>query len=115
MSEPYSGGCFTAFGIPGFLTTYGQLLRKPLLEDIYLAGTETATRWSGYMDGALQAGERAAFEVLERLQLKKKPTIMASVPSDKSIVSHQSIALGQLITWLTLLLLLIGFLIESMF
>jgi monoamine oxidase len=28
------------------------------------AGTETATVWSGYMEGALQAGERAATEVL---------------------------------------------------
>ncbi|MEX2449135.1 MAG: FAD-dependent oxidoreductase [Solirubrobacterales bacterium] len=27
-------------------------------------GTETATVWSGYMEGALQAGERAAAEVL---------------------------------------------------
>jgi monoamine oxidase len=31
---------------------------------VHWAGTETATVWSGYMEGALQAGERAAAEVL---------------------------------------------------
>jgi monoamine oxidase len=35
---------------------------------IYWAGTETATQWCGYMDGAVQAGERAALEVLYELQ-----------------------------------------------
>jgi monoamine oxidase len=31
------------------------------------AGTETATVWSGYMDGAVEAGQRAATEVLTEL------------------------------------------------
>ncbi len=31
---------------------------------LYFAGTETATEWTGYMDGAVEAGERAAREVL---------------------------------------------------
>lgn len=35
---------------------------------IYWAGTETATQWCGYMDGAVQAGERAALEVLRELR-----------------------------------------------
>ena len=30
---------------------------------MYLAGTETATEYQGFMDGAIQAGERAAREV----------------------------------------------------
>jgi monoamine oxidase len=34
---------------------------------VHWAGTETATRWSGYMSGAVEAGERAADEVLARL------------------------------------------------
>lgn len=34
---------------------------------IHFAGTETATDWSGYMDGAIQSGWRAAVEVGERL------------------------------------------------
>ncbi|MFI6063870.1 FAD-dependent oxidoreductase [Micromonospora sp. NPDC051227] len=28
------------------------------------AGTETATRWTGYLEGAVRAGERAAADVL---------------------------------------------------
>lgn len=71
MSEQFTGGGFTAFGTPGFLTTYGKMLREPLLGNIYLAGTETATHWSGYMDGALQAGERAAIQVVSKLQNSK--------------------------------------------
>ena len=31
---------------------------------MYMAGTETATDWTGYMEGAVQAGERAAREVV---------------------------------------------------
>lgn len=38
-------------------------IRKPI-GNIYFAGTETATKWPGYMDGAVEAGERAAREVL---------------------------------------------------
>lgn len=38
------------------------MLREPVGR-LYFAGTETATEWSGYMEGAVQAGERAAREV----------------------------------------------------
>jgi monoamine oxidase len=34
---------------------------------LHWAGTETATQWSGYMDGAVQSGQRAAREVLTAL------------------------------------------------
>jgi monoamine oxidase len=33
---------------------------------IHWAGTETATEWRGYLEGAIQAGERAADQVLSR-------------------------------------------------
>ena len=39
-----------------------RALREPTGR-IHYAGTETATHWSGYMDGAVEAGERAAREV----------------------------------------------------
>lgn len=39
-----------------------RVLRQPVGR-IYFAGTETATHWSGYMEGAVEAGERAAREV----------------------------------------------------
>lgn len=71
MSEQYTGGCFTAFGQTGFLTTYGDLLRKPLFGRIFPAGTETSIHWSGYMEGALQAGESAALRVLAQLNVGK--------------------------------------------
>jgi len=41
-------------------------MREPV-GPIHWAGTETATSWTGYMEGAVQAGERAAREVLEAL------------------------------------------------
>ena len=33
---------------------------------IYFAGSESATRWCGFMNGAVQAGKRAALEVIYR-------------------------------------------------
>jgi monoamine oxidase len=38
-------------------------LRKPF-KNIHFAGTETASQWMGYMDGAVDAGRRAASEIL---------------------------------------------------
>jgi monoamine oxidase len=64
--EAYSRGCPVAVAPPGLLTTYGPALREPVGR-IHWAGTETATYWNGYMDGAVSAGLRAAREVLERL------------------------------------------------
>jgi monoamine oxidase len=48
---------------PGVLTQYGEALRTPCGR-IHWAGSETATQWAGYMEGALESGERAASEVL---------------------------------------------------
>ncbi|HEY7267881.1 MAG TPA: flavin monoamine oxidase family protein [Solirubrobacterales bacterium] len=62
-AEPYSRGCYAGVFGPGAWTAYGRLLREPLGR-IHWAGTETATRWMGYMDGAIQSGRRAAAEVL---------------------------------------------------
>jgi hypothetical protein len=41
----------------------GRVLRTPVGR-LHFAGTELATRWAGYMEGAIQSGERAAHEVL---------------------------------------------------
>uniref|UniRef100_A0A3P9HRQ5 Amine oxidase n=1 Tax=Oryzias latipes TaxID=8090 RepID=A0A3P9HRQ5_ORYLA len=61
--EEYSGGCYTAYFPPGILTQFGKVLREPVGR-LFFAGTETATEWSGYMEGAVQAGERAAREIM---------------------------------------------------
>ena len=67
--EEYSRGCYGSFMPPGVWTGYGAALRAPVGR-LFWAGTETATEWSGYMDGALQSGERAAHEALTALGLQ---------------------------------------------
>jgi monoamine oxidase len=64
--EEYSGGCFAGYFPPGVWTSYGQALREPVGR-LHWAGTETATVWNSYMDGAVRSGERAAAEVLAAL------------------------------------------------
>lgn len=61
--EEWSAGCYTAIMPPGIMTACGQALREPCGR-IHWAGTETATHWTGYFEGALLAGERAAAEVV---------------------------------------------------
>lgn len=41
-------------------------MRTPI-GPLHWAGAETATEWSGYMDGAVQSGDRAADEALAAL------------------------------------------------
>jgi monoamine oxidase len=62
--EEWSGGGPTSNFGPGGWIECGAALREPAGR-LHWAGTETATVWSGYMEGALQAGERVAAEVLE--------------------------------------------------
>ena len=62
-AEPYSRGCYAGVPTPGTWTAYGRAMREPIGR-IHWAGTETATRWMGYFDGAIQAGRRAATEVI---------------------------------------------------
>jgi monoamine oxidase len=62
----YSGGCPVGACAPGVLTEYGEALRAPAGR-IHWAGTETATVWLGYMSGGVQAGRRAAEEVMALL------------------------------------------------
>ena len=47
---------------PGAWTGAGSGLREPV-GPVHWAGSETATRWAGFMDGAVRSGERAAAEV----------------------------------------------------
>ena len=63
--EQWSGGCYGSYLPPGAWTTCGRAMREPV-GPLHWAGTETATVWSGYMDGAVRSGERAACEIIER-------------------------------------------------
>jgi monoamine oxidase len=61
--EEWTRGCYGAHFPCGVWTQFGPALRERVGR-IHWAGAETATVWSGYMDGALQSGARAATEVL---------------------------------------------------
>jgi monoamine oxidase len=50
---------------PGILTKHGHLLREPFGR-VHFAGTETATKSYGAIDGAVLSGERAATQILDR-------------------------------------------------
>lgn len=65
-TEEFTRGCYAGMMPPGAWTSYGPALRAPVGR-IHWAGTETATQWMGYIEGAVQAGERAAAEVFAQL------------------------------------------------
>ncbi|WP_046734010.1 flavin monoamine oxidase family protein [Streptomyces humi] len=65
-NEGFSRGGPVAYAPPGVLTAYGAALREPV-DGVHWAGTETSTFWTGFMDGAVRSGERAAREVLAAL------------------------------------------------
>jgi monoamine oxidase len=67
--EEWTRGCYGCLMTTGGWTEYGSALRAPI-GLLYWAGAETATVWNGYMDGAVQSGERAASEVLAALAEK---------------------------------------------
>lgn len=64
--EQWTGGGPVATYPPNVMATYGRHIAEPF-GLVHWAGTETATYWTGYMDGAVRSGERAASEVLSAL------------------------------------------------
>ncbi len=65
-AEPFTRGCYGAHLPPGAWTAYGAALRAPVGR-VHWAGTETAERWTGYIDGAIESGLRVAAEVRHAL------------------------------------------------
>ena len=66
--ERWTGGGPTSIhAADGSFSRFGPAIRRPFRR-VHWAGTETSTYWSGYMDGAVRSGERAAVEVVERLR-----------------------------------------------
>jgi len=61
-SEEWTRGCYAGYFPPGVWLDYGEALRAPIGR-LHWAGTETAEVWTGYFDGAIRSGERAATEV----------------------------------------------------
>lgn len=69
-TEPnFSCGGPVACPPPGTLSRLGAALREPVGR-IHWAGTEAAPKWTGYMDGAVRAGEAAATAILARASAK---------------------------------------------
>jgi monoamine oxidase len=64
--EPYSGGAPIATFPPGTLSSFGPALRAPVGR-VHWAGTETARQFTGFMEGAVESGDRVAEEVLAAL------------------------------------------------
>jgi monoamine oxidase len=62
--DQFTGGAYNAYMPPAGWSTYGSAIRQPVGR-ISWAGTETATQWFGYFEGAATAGERAAEEVVK--------------------------------------------------
>lgn len=67
--EQWVGGCYVGTVGPGVLTSCKLVHTQPLYGKIYVAGTESARHMIGYMDGAAEAGERCARNVLVKLGL----------------------------------------------
>jgi len=65
-ADPWTRGCYSGHVAPGAWTSFGPALRQPCGR-IHWAGTETAVRMCGYIDGAVESGRRAAAEVLAAL------------------------------------------------
>ncbi|HEY5945332.1 MAG TPA: FAD-dependent oxidoreductase [Kofleriaceae bacterium] len=63
-NDPWSAGCVP--GLPPGALSAGARWRERHGR-LHIAGTESATQWPGYMEGAIEAGERCASEVLAAL------------------------------------------------
>jgi monoamine oxidase len=67
MTEAFIGGGYQCYAPPGVMTNGFEELRLPIGQ-IHFAGTETAVWYYGYVEGAMEAGERAALEVIKALE-----------------------------------------------
>ncbi len=92
MHEPYSRGCFAALMPPGLAACGGASARRPLCGcssrgigdgncggggdcgggSVFFAGTEMAGEWAGYFEGAIEAGYRAAGEVMVAMSRQRQ-------------------------------------------
>ena len=64
--ERWSGGGPVALFPPGTLSVHGPALRAPVGR-LHWAGTEAARQCTGFIEGAVESGQRAAAEVLAAL------------------------------------------------
>jgi len=89
ISDPWSLGGYVGITAPGTLMACGAALREPCGR-IHWAGAESATRWTGYMDGAIESGDRVAEELIARGAPSQKLKKAASSPGDR--ISNGTVA-----------------------
>lgn len=63
VAQPGIGGGYSGVMRPGGWLRCGPAIREPV-GPLHWASSERATTWTGYVEGALESGERAAREVL---------------------------------------------------
>jgi monoamine oxidase len=63
VSQRWVGGGYSGVMRPGGWLRCGSAMREPI-GAVHWASTERARMWTGYIEGALESGERAASEVL---------------------------------------------------
>lgn len=66
--DPFARGGYQAYATPGGWSGYGEHGWREPTGTLHWAGTETATQWNGYIDGAVSSGYRAADEILASLR-----------------------------------------------
>lgn len=65
-AEAWTRGCPVGLMTCGTMTAFADVWRAPVGR-VHWAGTETATVWHGFLEGALESGERAAREITRLL------------------------------------------------
>jgi len=69
-NDQWAQGCPCPATPPGVMSEFGHALRSTHL-NVHFVGTETAFKWKGYMDGAIESGERGAAEIIESFKRAK--------------------------------------------
>ena len=65
--ETLSRGCYAGLYPPSLSSTWRNR-NKPLIDQrIWLASTEMALEWIGYIEGAIEAGQRFAQQIIQSL------------------------------------------------
>lgn len=90
--EHFVGGCPVGVGQTGALYQYHEGIRTPF-DRVHWAGTETSQVWTGYMEGAVQSGQRAAREVV-RLNSYSIPEETSEVDEDTKSSNISLILVG---------------------
>lgn len=100
-NEPFVGGCYMNTCPPGVVTSFMKAIRQTTAGGrVHFAGTETAIRWAGYMDGAVESGFRAAAEILNvpfDYRHRPKQSLIPGKPVDFTTLERAMPSIGTLV------------------